>query len=80
MNTKMKRRMIFVVLAVIISSIVIIDAVGVFDDSPYVKIPHGNHTHYVPKDRDPSVPLDAFPISEPRPGERIMPNGEVVRE
>jgi len=80
MNTKFKRRLFFAVVAAIISGIVIIDAVGVFDDRPYLVVPHGSHNHYVPRDRDQSVPLDAFPTTEPRPGERIMPNGEVVRE
>lgn len=80
MNKSKKRRLIFLIIAIVISSIVIVDAVGVFDDKPYVVVPHGSHNHYVPKDRDPSVPLDAFPTTEPRPGERILPNGQVVRE
>jgi hypothetical protein len=80
MNKTIKRRIAFVVIALIISGIVIIDSVGVFDDGPYIIIPHGNHVHYVPRDRDQSIPLDAFPTVEPRPGERIMPNGTVVRE
>ncbi len=80
MNKTNKRRLIFIVIVIIISSIVVIDAVGVFDDKPYQVVPHGSHVHYVPKDRDPSVPLDAFPTTEPRPGERILPNGQVVRD
>jgi hypothetical protein len=37
-----------------------------------------SHSHYVPRDRDPDVPLENFPTSPPRPNERIMPDGTVV--
>lgn len=56
------------------------DALNIFDDSPYKAVPHGSHNHYVPQDRDMSVPLDAFPTEEPREGERIMPDGRVVKK
>lgn len=57
-----------------------LQSIGYFDDAPYRAVPHGNHYHYVPVDRDPNVPLDAFPTVPPRPGERILPNGQIVRE
>jgi len=80
MTKSKKRRLIFVIIVAILSIIVIIDSLKIFDDSPYVIVSHGNHVHYLPHDRDQSVPLDAFPTEKPRPGERIMPNGQVVRE
>lgn len=80
MTKSKKRRLFFVLIVAILATIVIIDSLKIFDDSPYVIVPHGNHVHYLPHDRDPSVPLDAFPTEKPRPGERIMPNGQVVRE
>ena len=55
------------------------DALHLFDDAEYVEVPHGSHSHFVPRDRDPNVPLENFPSVPPRPNERIMPNGEVVR-
>ncbi len=58
--------------------IVFADALGVFDTRPYTEITHGNHKHYVPRDRDPSVPLDNFPTRPPGPNERILPTGEIV--
>ena len=44
----------------------------------YAEIPHGDHVHYVPKDRDTEVPVNRFPTQPPEPDERILPDGEVV--
>lgn len=49
-----------------------------FGDKDYAEIPHGNHTHYVPKDRDHDVPLSRFPTEPPAENERILPDGRVV--
>jgi hypothetical protein len=49
-----------------------------FGDQGYVEISHGNHSHFVPEDRDPNVSLDRFPNVAPGPNERILPNGQVV--
>lgn len=57
-----------------------ISALDLFDDKPYDIVPHGNHSHYVPKDRDPDVPLHNFPQEPPPPGMKIAPDGSLVRE
>jgi hypothetical protein len=44
----------------------------------YGEIPHGDHVHYIPKDRNAEVPVSRFPTRPPEPGERITPEGEVV--
>jgi len=44
----------------------------------FEKIPHGDHVHYVPKDRNPDVPVSRFPTRKPTEEERITPDGEVV--
>lgn len=44
----------------------------------YVEIPHGSHSHFVPKDRDPDVDVGQFPTKRPGPTERITPQGQVV--
>ena len=56
------------------------DSLGLFRKKPYVGVPHGNHVHYVPEDRDPDVPIDQFPMQEPDPGQRITPTGRIVPE
>ncbi|MCY3593964.1 MAG: hypothetical protein OXI05_08620 [Bacteroidota bacterium] len=49
-----------------------------FGDNEYAEIPHGNHSHYVPKDRDPDVPISNFPTRPPGDNERITPDGRIV--
>lgn len=56
------------------------EAFDPFGDQPYVEITHGDHVHYVPRDRDPNVPMSRFPTSEPAPDERITPDGRVVKK
>lgn len=46
----------------------------------YEEIPHGDHSHYVPKDRNPEVPVSRFPTRPPEEGERITPDGRIVSE
>jgi hypothetical protein len=52
--------------------------VNPYRDQPYAEIPHGDHVHYVPKDRNEEVPIGRFPTRPPEPGERITPDGEIV--
>ncbi len=49
-----------------------------FGDREYAEIPHGNHSHFVPKDRDPNVPLSRFPTRPPSADERLLPDGRIV--
>jgi hypothetical protein len=58
--------------------LVMADTLGIFHTKPYNEVPHGNHVHYVPRDRDPSVPIGQFPTRPPGPGERITPQGQIV--
>ena len=51
-----------------------------FRDQPYMEIGHGSHTHYVPKDRNETVPVSSFPMRPPEQGERITPDGDIVPE
>ena len=44
----------------------------------FEEIPHGDHVHYLPKDRNPDVPVSEFPMQKPAKDERITPDGEVV--
>lgn len=75
---RLKRSRIILIVAGIFFLLVILDALGVFDTAPYMEVPHGNHTHYVPRNADPDVPLDNFPTTPPGPNERIDPEGQVV--
>lgn len=70
---------IFLIVFVLLIGIAIIDSTGLIDKKEYTVVPHGNHNHYMPKDRDPNIPVHSFPQRLPNPGERITPQGEIVR-
>ena len=55
-----------------------IDSLNLFDDRPYKVVPHGDHVHYMPHDRDPEAHLDDFPMQPPGPNQKILPDGRVV--
>lgn len=73
------RRWIAAALIVVVSVLVVSQALDPYDERGYMHVPHGDHTHYVPRDRDPTVPINRFPVIYPGPDERIMPDGRVVR-
>ena len=71
------RRIILLVILLFFGYI-IADALRVFDDRPYNEIPHGNHSHYVPKDCTGDIETGQFPTQPPGPGERIDCSGRIV--
>lgn len=52
--------------------------VNPYRNQPYEEVPHGDHVHYVPKDRNEEVPIGQFPVQPPAEGERITPDGDIV--
>lgn len=80
MDSRKWFKIIVVVGILLFFGLVIADSLGVFNPKPYTEVPHGSHVHYVPHDRDPDVPLNAFPMTAPGPGETITPRGEIVPE
>jgi hypothetical protein len=54
------------------------EVVNPYRGQRFEKIPHGDHVHYVPKDRNQDVPVSRFPTRKPDPDERITPTGDVV--
>lgn len=54
------------------------EALDPFGDAEYLEISHGDHVHYVPRDRDPNVAIGNFPTRRPGPNETITPEGRIV--
>jgi hypothetical protein len=73
-----RRRLVIGALVVLFAAFLVWRALNPYTEAGYVGIPHGNHVHYVPEDRDPDVPVGQFPTTEPGPNERILPDGRVV--
>ena len=66
------------IIALLFFFLVLREAVDPFGDQPYLEISHGDHVHYVPKDREENVPVSRFPTRRPGPSEMITPEGRVV--
>ncbi len=75
-----RRRLAVVGFFVVIVVLMMRTVLDPYGDKGYVEIPHGNHVHYVPADRNPNVSISSFPTSPPGPDERILPNGQVVKK
>jgi len=76
----MNKRARFYVLVVIglFLLLVLVDSLGVFDSRPYFEVPHGSHTHYVPKDCDPPLSPGDSPTRRPGPEQMVTCDGQIV--
>jgi len=72
------RKWILVGVAVVFFGYLFYIVVNPYRGQRFEEVPHGDHVHYVPKDRNPDVPIGQFPTQRPGPNERITPDGEVV--
>lgn len=72
-------RLIIAAVVLVVGGFALYDALRVPDDGPYRKIPHGDHVHYMPKDRNPDAHLDDFPTKLPPQGFVIDRDGNVVK-
>lgn len=71
-------RWVLIGIAVFFLIIAFSRALDPYDERGVASISHGDHTHYVPRDRDPNVSISNFPTTPPGPNERILPDGRVV--
>lgn len=76
----MKRRARFYVFLIlgIFLTIVLVDSVAIFDTKSYNEVPHGSHTHYVPKDCEPPLAVSDAPTRRPNQNEIIDCQGQYV--
>ena len=72
------RKWILAAVLLVIFGTVMWTVVNPYRNQPYAEIPHGDHVHYVPKDRNEEVPVSRFPTRPPNQGERITPDGKIV--
>jgi len=77
---RMKNKYIVYIVIAIILAIATVDALDLFTNKPYLMIPHGSHNHYVPHDRDESIPVHNFPMEAPKENEMITPTGKIVKK
>lgn len=77
-TARFRARIFLLVVGAVLFFFVMQQVLNPFGDNEYAEVPHGDHSHYVPKDRDPQVPISNFPTRPPAEHEKIMPDGRVV--
>ena len=77
-SRRLIRRLIVGAIVIFILGLALSKALDPYDSRGIVAIPHGDHNHYVPRDRDPNVSISNFPTVPPTANERILPDGRVV--
>lgn len=75
---KIRIRTILLTILGLFLAFVALDSMGIFDNRPYFEVPHGNHTHYVPKQCDPALPVSQSPTTEPGPDQMVDCQGRIV--
>lgn len=74
----MSKKSVLYLIGAVFLGFVLVDSLGAFDNKDYYEVPHGDHTHYVAKDKDPEVSVGQFPTRAPKDNERITPQGQIV--
>lgn len=64
------RRIVFGV-AVVFAVIVLVDALDLFDSKSWTEISHGNHSHFIPYDKDEDVSVSSCPQHPPADNEML---------
>lgn len=77
---KIRIRTILLTVLAVFLVLAVLDSLGVFDDRPYFEVPHGNHTHYVPRECEPALPVSQSPTTRPGPGQKVDCQGRIVPE
>lgn len=77
-SSRSRRKWVVGVILVAFLSYLLWFVVNPYRNQPYAEVPHGDHVHYVPKDRNEDVPIGRFPTRPPETGERLTPDGDIV--
>ena len=72
------RKWVAAVVLLVFFGAVMWNVINPYRGQRFEEIPHGDHVHYLPKDRNLDVPVSEFPMQKPAKDERITPDGEVV--
>lgn len=77
-SLRSNRKWIVAAVALVFFGYLMWQVVNPYRGQRFEQVPHGDHVHYVPKERDTDVPISRFPTQKPGPNERITPDGRVV--
>lgn len=77
-----RRRRLNIVLALIaiaFVSVVLVDALDLLSDQTWSEVPHGNHSHFVPNDRDDGVSISDCPQRPPSSQEILSSQCQLIQ-
>lgn len=80
--SKRTRRLLLILIGIYVG-IAFVVSLGIFDSKSWVEIPHGSHSHYLPKDYrncDPPMAATDGAQTAPGPGQTVDCRGEIVPE
>lgn len=69
------RALVGLVLVVVVGYFVLRTVLNPYGDGDIVEVPHGNHSHFVPRDRNPDASISNFPTSRPGPDQCVTRDG-----
>lgn len=69
------RHLVALALIVVVGFFVLRTVLDPYGDADIVEVPHGNHSHFVPRDRNPDASISNFPTSRPGPDQCVTPDG-----
>ncbi|HYE58208.1 MAG TPA: hypothetical protein VD948_06865 [Rhodothermales bacterium] len=71
------RRLVLYGAALVVLFLVMRRVLDPFGTEEYLEVSHGNHAHFVPRDRNPEASISNFPTTRPAPGQCITPDGPI---
>ncbi len=77
-STRSWRKWIAAAVFLVFFGVIMWEVINPYRGQRFEKITHGDHVHYLPKNRNPDVPASEFPMQKPAKDERITPDGKVV--
>ncbi len=74
-----RKRILLAMVALFFTYIFFTEVLDPWGDAPYIEIPHGDHTHYLPQGVNlDQINVSDFPTSPPGPNEEITFDGRIV--
>lgn len=79
MTQRRQFKLILTVIAVVFVVVALVDALDLFSSKNWGEIPHGNHSHYVPNDRDDNVSVSNCPQRPPGDNEMLSSQCQLIQ-
>ena len=79
MTQRRQFKRILYIVAAVFAAIVLVDALDLFSNKNWSEIPHGNHSHYSPHNRDENVSVSDCPQRPPGENEMLSSQCQLIQ-